>query len=139
VVITTYLSAAILGAQALPQGHFTHIFLDESGQGTEPEIMVPNANIANAETTVVLAGDPQQLGPIAHSHIAEKFGLGKAYLDWFSDLFIYSLDGDNEQFVTKLVQNYHSHPAILELTSRLFYGSELVACAAHYVQKLLSA
>ncbi|KAH9303784.1 hypothetical protein KI387_008188, partial [Taxus chinensis] len=136
VIVSTYLSAAILDARAVPQGHFTHIFLDESGQGTEPETMVPIANLANAETTVVLAGDPQQLGPIIHSHIGEKIGLGKSYFERLSDLHLYSPDGDNKQFVTKLVRNYRSHPAILELPSRLFYGSELIACAGNGNQKL---
>eukprot|EP01018_Ginkgo_biloba_P007019 Gb_02746 [translate_table: standard] len=130
VIISTYLSAAMLDAQQVPRGHFTHIFLDESGQGTEPETMISIANLANTETTVVLAGDPQQLGPIIHSPIAERFGLGKSYLERLSNLELYSLDGDNKAFVTKLVRNYRSHPAILEIPSRLFYGSELIACAA---------
>lgn len=32
-------------------------------------------------------------------------------------------------FITQLVRNYRAHPALLALPSRLFYGSNLVACA----------
>ncbi|GLJ29187.1 hypothetical protein SUGI_0575620 [Cryptomeria japonica] len=136
IIVSTYLSAAILDAQEVPHGHFTHIFLDESAQGTEPETMVPIANLANEETTVVLAGDPQQLGPIIRSSMGEKMGLGKSYFERLSELHLYFPDGENKQFVTKLVRNYRSHPAILELPSRLFYGSELVACAGKRIKKL---
>lgn len=129
IIVSTCLSAATLNAQDVPRGHFTHIFLDEAAQGTEPETMVPIANFANEETTVVLAGDPQQLGPIIRSSIGEKMGLGKSYFERLSELHFYSPDGENMQFVTKLVRNYRSHPAIVELPSRLFYGSELIACA----------
>jgi helicase MOV-10 len=136
VVVTTYWSAAMLDAQEIQPGHFTHIFLDEAGQGTEPEAMVPIANLANSNTVVVLAGDHQQLGPLIRSPVALKFGLDKSYLERLSTLTTYlpaSANGKslvyNNSLVTKLVRNYRSHPAILDLPSRLFYDGELVACA----------
>ncbi|KAG8256361.1 Helicase MOV-10 [Homalodisca vitripennis] len=33
--------------------------------------------------------------------------------------------GYNNQYLTKLVQNYRSHPAILRIPNRLFYDNEL--------------
>lgn len=35
----------------------------------------------------------------------------------------------NENYVTKLLQNYRSHPAILEIPNKLFYDNELQFCA----------
>lgn len=136
VVVTTYWSAAMLDAQDIQPGHFTHIILDEAGQGTEPEAMVPIANLANSNTVVVLTGDHQQLGPLIRSPIALKYGLDKSYLERLSTLTTYlpaSANGRslvyNNSLVTKLVRNYRSHPAILDLPSRLFYDGELIACA----------
>lgn len=63
--------------------HFTHIFIDEASQATEPESLVAIAGLIypNSSTDcgkqVVLAGDPQQLGPILRSPYAKKFKLGK--------------------------------------------------------------
>ena len=37
VIVTTCISASILYGVGLERGHFTHIFLDESGQATETE------------------------------------------------------------------------------------------------------
>ena len=54
--------------------HFTHVFIDESGQAIEPEALVPLAGIFSTETKnggqVVLAGDPKQLGPVLRSPMA---------------------------------------------------------------------
>lgn len=136
VIVSTYLSAAILEAQDLKRGHFSHIFLDEAGQGMEPEALVAVANIKSPDTVVVLAGDHQQLGPVIRSPIAQKFGLGVSLLERLSTLPLYSRSQVrtnafefNRAVVTKLVRNYRSHPAILDLPSRLFYDGELIACA----------
>jgi helicase MOV-10 len=63
--------------------HFTHIFIDECGQALEPEALVPLVRFLGKAMKnrpggqIILAGDPQQLGPVCHSNRAEKFGLGK--------------------------------------------------------------
>lgn len=43
--------------------HFTHIFVDEAGEALEPETLIP-IQLSNAATSIVLAGDHLQLGPI---------------------------------------------------------------------------
>jgi helicase MOV-10 len=45
------------------ENHFTHIFVDEAGEALEPEALIP-LNLANKNTSIVLAGDHKQLGPI---------------------------------------------------------------------------
>ena len=126
IVISTYMSASLLHAEDVKRGHFSHIFLDEAGQASEPETMIPIASLCLRKTVVVLAGDPMQLGPVIYSKEAETYGLGKSYLERLSESDIY-YNGE-ENYVTKLVRNYRCHPEILYLPSMLFYNSELIAC-----------
>ena len=81
VVVTTCVSASVSHNIGMPRGHFTHIFVDEAGQATEPEVMIGIKTMANNDTNVVLAGDPKQLGPIIRSAIARELGLEKSYLE----------------------------------------------------------
>lgn len=52
------------------------MFIDEAGHSLQPECLVPLAGLFSTETPgggqLVLAGDPQQLGPILRSPIAIK-------------------------------------------------------------------
>ena len=116
-----------------PKDHFTHVLIDEAGQATEPEIMIP-LSLVNLKTgQIVLAGDPQQLGPITLSRLAGYFGLGESYLTRLLQQFPYQKDpqgftqGYDPRLVTKLLYNYRSLPELLELPNRLFYDSELQA------------
>lgn len=126
IIITTYASSSQINFEGVERGHFSHIFLDEAGQASEPECMVPVANLCQNNTVVVLAGDPKQLGPVVFSKDAENFGLGMSFLMRLFECDAYRDERDG--FVTKLVRNYRSHPAILSLPSNLFYNSELLAC-----------
>ncbi|PUZ42738.1 hypothetical protein GQ55_9G606500 [Panicum hallii var. hallii] len=127
IIISTYMSSSLLQAEGIRRGHFTHIFLDEAGQASEPEAMVPLSGLCGRDTVVVLAGDPKQLGPVVFCKQADKEGLGISYLQrLFFDFEQYRTGNPN--YVTKLVRNYRCHPAILELPSELFYGGELIAC-----------
>ncbi|KAL2942118.1 putative RNA helicase SDE3 [Bienertia sinuspersici] len=125
IIISTYMSSTLLYSEGVRQGHFSHIILDEAGQASEPETIVPISNFCQKNTVVVLAGDPMQLGPVIFSHDAKKHGLGKSYLERLFECELYS-EGD-EGYVTTLRRNYRSHPEILELPSKLFYNGELIA------------
>ncbi|XP_015079544.1 probable RNA helicase SDE3 [Solanum pennellii] len=126
VIISTYASACLLYSEGIKRGHFSHIFLDEAGQASEPDTMVPLSHLLKKETVVVLAGDPQQLGPIVFSKDAENYGLATSYME---RLFECQLYGDlNENYATRLVRNYRCHPVILQLPSEMFYEGELIPC-----------
>ena len=60
----------------IPERHFTHVFIDEAGHSLQPECLVPLAGMFSTETPgggqLVLAGDPQQLGPVLRSPVAIK-------------------------------------------------------------------
>jgi len=71
----------MLRALDVPVGHFSHIVIDEAAQGEEPLAMIPIMGFSNAYTNIILAGDPNQLGPIIKSPTAARAGLGKSYLE----------------------------------------------------------
>ncbi|KAJ6480358.1 P-loop containing nucleoside triphosphate hydrolase protein [Mycena sanguinolenta] len=133
VIVSTCLSGGVPASLGLKRGHFSHIFCDEAGQATEPEVMLPIKSIADSSTNVVLAGDNKQLGPIVHSWIARSLGLKVSYLVRIMQRELYSLDpqttiGGSGITIVKLVNNFRSHPAILEFSNQQFYDGELIPC-----------
>jgi helicase MOV-10 len=81
VIVSTCVAAAMLTGIGMTRGHFSHIFIDEAGQATEPEAFVSVKTLADTATNVVLSGDPKQLGPIIRSGIACSLGLEVSYLE----------------------------------------------------------
>ncbi|KAJ0029012.1 hypothetical protein NQD34_004009 [Periophthalmus magnuspinnatus] len=139
IVVTTCSSAGMFHNIGLQVGHFTHVFLDEAGQATEPEALIPISLVSEKDGQIVLAGDPHQLGPIVKSKVAAAFGLGVSLLERLMANPLYSRHdwGYNPRLVTKLVYNYRSHEALLMLPSRLFYDGELRVKALHSVVESL--
>uniref|UniRef100_A0A8C3XKH0 RNA helicase n=2 Tax=Chelydra serpentina TaxID=8475 RepID=A0A8C3XKH0_CHESE len=140
VIITTLLTAGRLVTARFPDGHFSHIFIDECGQAAEPECLVAIAGILTAmdrETNtnrgqLVLAGDPKQLGPILRSPLAIEHGLEVSLLERLmlhNSLYQKGAESYNSQFFTKLLRNYRSHAALLEIPNQKFYDGELQECA----------
>ncbi|KAI3357707.1 hypothetical protein L3Q82_016115 [Scortum barcoo] len=130
IMVTTLLTAGRLVGGGIPPGHYAYIFVDEAGQASESECIIPIAGLLKPQRCqVVLAGDPKQLGPIITSQKAEKHGMGVSLLErLMSEVNIYQSHenyGFNNRFVTKLLRNYRSHPAILKIPNELFYESQL--------------
>ncbi|XP_019135157.2 RNA helicase Mov10l1 isoform X1 [Larimichthys crocea] len=127
IVVSTCSSAGMFHNIGLQVGHFTHLFLDEAGQATEPESLIPMSLVSERDGQMVLAGDPRQLGPIVKSKLAAAFGLGVSLLERLMANPLYSRQdwGYNPKLVTKLIYNYRSHEALLTLPSKLFYQDEL--------------
>ena len=92
VIVSTCNNASFAYNIGLPAGHFTHIFVDEAGQASEPEILTAIKPLATESTRVVLSGDPKQLGPVIRSSLARHFGLEKSYLERLMDRPLYGLD-----------------------------------------------
>ncbi|NXX14011.1 SDE3 helicase, partial [Podargus strigoides] len=139
ILITTLVTAGRLVSANFPPGFFSHVFIDECGQAVEPESVVAIAGLLSAMDQktnpnggqLVLAGDPQQLGPVLRSPLAIEHGLGTSLLERLmlhNPLYQRSDGGYDPQFVTKLLWNYRSHEAILRIPNELFYESELKAC-----------
>jgi helicase MOV-10 len=81
VIVTTCVSAAMIAGIGMRRGHFSHIFVDEAGQATEPEVMTAIKTMADNQTNLVLSGDPKQLGPIIRSSIARTLGLEMSMIE----------------------------------------------------------
>uniref|UniRef100_A0A8B9UAP5 RNA helicase n=1 Tax=Anas zonorhyncha TaxID=75864 RepID=A0A8B9UAP5_9AVES len=137
IIITTCSSAGMFYQTAVRLGHFTHMILDEAGQASEPESLIPIGLISEANGQIVLVGDPKQLGPVIKSKIALAFGLNMSLLERLLSRDMYLRDEDafsasgsyNPLLITKLIKNYRSHSALLALPSKLFYHKELEVCA----------
>ncbi|XP_061578737.1 RNA helicase Mov10l1 [Cololabis saira] len=127
IVVCTCSSAGMFQNIGIQVGHFTHMFLDEAGQATEPESLIPISFISERDGQIVLAGDPCQLGPVVKSKLAKAFGLGLSMLERLMANPLYSKHdwGYNPRLVTKLIYNYRSHEALITLPSKLFYQGEL--------------
>ncbi|XP_064354277.1 helicase MOV-10 [Dromaius novaehollandiae] len=141
VLVTTLVTAGRLASANFPPGHFTHVFIDECGHAAEPESVVAVAGILAATDPdtnpgggqLVLAGDPQQLGPVLRSPLAAEHGLGTSLLERLmrhNRLYAKADGGYDPCFVTKLLWNYRSHAAILKVPNELFYENELKACGS---------
>ena len=80
VVLSTCSSTALLQTLNIRVGHFSHIIIDEAAQADEPLSMIPIEFFSDEDTNIILAGDPNQLGPVIKSSAASEAGLGKSYL-----------------------------------------------------------
>lgn len=49
VIVSTCISASVPYGIGIERGHFTHIFVDEAGQASEPEVMIPIKTMADNE------------------------------------------------------------------------------------------
>ncbi|KAG6825942.1 hypothetical protein H0H92_001791 [Tricholoma furcatifolium] len=127
VVVTTCISASFASGIGIPRGHYSHIFVDEAGQATEPEVFVAIKTMAGPATNIILSGDPKQLGPIIRSKIACQLGLEVSYIERLMqrDAYNLALEG-NGVSVVKLIKNFRSHGAILKFPNERFYEGELV-------------
>ena len=91
VIVCTCVSASFCAAIGMPRGHFSHIFIDEAGQATEPEAFISIKTMSDTRTNVILSGDPKQLGPIIRSNVARELGLEKSYLERLMENSVYDL------------------------------------------------
>ncbi|XP_048355587.1 RNA helicase Mov10l1-like [Sphaerodactylus townsendi] len=137
VIVVTCSSAGMFCQIGIRIGHFTHVFLDEAGQASEPECLIPLSLISEVSGQIVLSGDPMQLGPVIKSKLAAVYGLNVSLLERLMSRPLYWRDENafgacgsyNPLLVTKLVKNYRSHAALISLPSKLFYHKELEVCA----------
>lgn len=131
VCISTLGSLGPLMSIKFQHDHFTHIIIDEAGQTVETESLIPISFVSKAKGQVILAGDPQQLGPIVVSQAAKQCGYDRSFLERLSQHEYYlpvygpNKDSFDPRFVTKLKKNYRSLPSILRIYNNLFYKSQL--------------
>ncbi|GIL67707.1 hypothetical protein Vafri_21028 [Volvox africanus] len=148
VVVATCATAARLVHAGVPGGRFSHILVDEAGHAEEPLLMCALAGLTGAkcDVRVVMAGDPKQLGPIILSAFAKRYGgLDVSLMEYLMDAsdgpYVRQIDNPQQPssapvlgsypsaYITKLLQNYRSHPDILRVSNAAFYDNELIPAA----------
>ncbi|KAJ8676511.1 hypothetical protein QAD02_012298 [Eretmocerus hayati] len=135
ILICTLCAATRLIFMRFRETHFSYIFIDEAGQATEPDTLIPfnlssscdTGRIGRLHGQVIISGDPQQLGPGIRSKIAEPL-LGRSMLERLMDCEPYKKNEHgayNPSYITKLIRNYRSHPLVIRVSNELFYDQEL--------------
>jgi len=61
VIVATCISAGLIYSLGVDSGHFSYICIDEAGQATEPEVIVPLAGLFSPQCRMILAGDHMQV------------------------------------------------------------------------------
>ena len=89
----------------------------------EYESLIPLLKV-DVDCSIVLAGDPKQLGPTVRSSCASKNGLSLSLQERLMGLSLYKEDS-NYCVITKLLDNYRSHNALLSIPKQLFYDGNL--------------
>ncbi|CAO1431403.1 unnamed protein product [Diamesa hyperborea] len=130
VVIVTLMSSSRLVQVKINNKHFDYMFIDECAAAMEPECLVPILGLGTGfqeiTTNLVFLGDHKQLGPVIESDFAEKIGLGHSLMERIMTKSKYQNKPHyNVNYVTQLLDNYRSHPAILQFSNVMFYDSML--------------
>ncbi|KAL9702497.1 hypothetical protein quinque_006015 [Culex quinquefasciatus] len=138
VVLCTASTAGRLVGMDIPKEHFSYIFIDECGSAKEISSLVPIVGVGIHEgqitASIVLAGDPRQLGPVIPCKYLNDTTHSVSLLERIADKGLYAknpLTGEYDpNVITQLRNNFRSHPALLELPNRMFYAGQLRAKAS---------
>jgi len=131
VIVSTMMNSAVLFGLGVPVDHFTHIFLEEAANALLPVALLP-LTLASNGSCIVLVGDEKQVSPRVSSQSARFHGLEESLLTWYSRIRNehHALEtGAAAILKVELVENFRSHPLLLSLPSKLFYGDRLVSRA----------
>lgn len=122
VIVSTCINASFAYNIGMPKGHFTHIFVDEAGQASEPEMLVATKPLLDENTRIILSGDPKQLGPVIRSSMAREFGLQRSFLERLMDRPLYGTEhGRGRSYVS----SFESYGSRHELTYGIALSSSL--------------
>jgi hypothetical protein len=86
-------------------GHFTHVFINESSQSFEFESLIPLMKV-NKDCSIILSGDPKQQGPCSarSQQCASRSSLSISLQERLMGLSLYQSD-TNYSVITKLRDN----------------------------------
>ena len=143
VVVATCAMAGKLYNSGIPRGHFDVVVVDECGHAWESEVVATFSFLLKKSTgLLVLAGDPMQLGPVTHSDTDLKISMLERLVArpiYTRDMERYSeFGGYDPSCITKLLQTYRCHPAIIKVPNELFYDNDLQDMSGEEARTLLS-
>lgn len=114
--------------------HFDFIFIDECASSAEPYVDIPLMLTIKKDVkfkaSVVLLGDPKQLGQIMRTYHSERYGFNISMMERVMSMDAYKFNkgsGYNSKFIVQLVDNFRSHHFILGFSNKEFYNSILKA------------
>lgn len=84
-------------------------------------------------SSIVLCGDPKQLGAVTQSKLAVEIGFNVSLMERLMDQNPYRANSSgyyNSEYITQLTKNYRSHEKILHMPNVLFYKGTLEAKAS---------
>eukprot|EP00004_Rigifila_ramosa_P016804 TRINITY_DN4025_c0_g1_i5.p1 TRINITY_DN4025_c0_g1~~TRINITY_DN4025_c0_g1_i5.p1 ORF type:complete len:1206 (-),score=229.83 TRINITY_DN4025_c0_g1_i5:18-3293(-) len=132
VVLSTLTTAGMI--YGIGGTHFTHVFVDEAGQATEPETLIAFSCAEDASATrhppcFFLFGDPRQLGPLIRSRIAESYGFHISLLERLATLIESGIGtgrGFSQAKMFRLDESYRSNEHILQVYNQVFYENTII-------------
>jgi helicase MOV-10 len=136
IIICTLISCGRVIKAGIEANHFDYIFVDEAACQSESNTLVPIVGLGvskeGTHSQIVLSGDHKQLGPIVTHNMAIQLDKGKSMME----RIIETIDGYkhfDQNYIMQLVQNYRSHPAIIDFSNRQFYDETLRFCCPENV------
>jgi len=132
-------------------GWFSHVLVDEAGEATEPETLVP-LQLVRDTGQVFLLGDHFQLGPLVLSSLAVRLGkLDESMIERLANerfraaqsgtandpLSRDALTASESRGLFFLTESFRSHPAIMDIYSKVFYSSQLEHREREVQQRLM--
>lgn len=130
VIICTLVNA---GRLAVISSHFDYIFIDECASSAEAYVAIPITLAMKKgqpfKASIVLLGDPKQLGQIMRTHHSERYGFNISMMERAMELNAYKFgaNGYDPRFIVQLTDNFRSHKSILNYSNKEFYNSILNA------------
>ena len=133
VVVTTCICAShianVARKEGVRQGWFSHVLVDEAGEATEPETLVPIQLASPGSGGVILLGDHFQLGPLVLSSLAKRTAnLDESMIERLvngrfqaseGSLNRDTLDVCESKGLFFLTESFRSHPDIMEIYSKV--------------------
>ncbi|XP_049544779.1 putative helicase MOV-10 isoform X2 [Anopheles darlingi] len=141
ILVCTVMTSGRLLALGVKPDTYDYIFIDECGSSKELSALVPigivgvNIEFKKMHASIVLAGDPKQLGPVTFCSFLKETPHDVSLLDRLMKMPLYARDPNNnkaynDRMVTKLLDNYRSHHKLIAFSNREFYEGELRAKAS---------
>jgi helicase MOV-10 len=97
--------------------------IDESGQASEAELWIPLGRLATEDTSVILCGDPKQLGPVI------TLDVGKSLQSQFTSPLVRYMEMEDykmdSRLCVQLVDCFRCPPWLTAVVSIIFYDRKL--------------
>ncbi|XP_062547272.1 putative helicase MOV-10 [Armigeres subalbatus] len=142
VTVATLTTAGRLIQANIKSKHFSYVFIDECGSAKEISSLIPIAGLAtngdDINASIVLAGDPKQLGPVIPYEFLKQTTHSLSMLERMMNLPLYARNKATKQYNTdaimQLRDNFRSHDNLLQFCNQEFYEGQLRAKAPHEIK-----